>query len=252
MKVLPRLWPVLAAAAAIWTASPARAQDPYLPPGHTEDWKLSGAFYLWMSSMDGKIQTKGLEAEVDAEFSDFLENIESTFGLRFEAWMRDSIGFAFDTNWLTLSDDPDFLAGPGDAEVAFGFTEVTVAARTRSGNAYLDVIGGIRWLALESEIEDPSGAAEDHSKNYFDPIIGLRVGFFANAWLHGQCRFDIGGFGIGTERTGHLTISADFLVSPTVALTAGWKTMAIEVDEDDRQEVDLLLSGPVVAVRIGF
>ena len=240
----------LVAALAICGALPARAQDPYLPPN--EDWKFNMTFYLWMSGMDGEIRTDGLEAEVEADYSDFLDDIESTFGFRFEGWMRDSLGIAFDTNWLTLKDDPDIVTGEGDVEVAMGFTEVTVAGRTRSGNAYLDVIGGVRWVRFESEMSDPGGAAEDHAKNYFDPLIGLRVGFFANAWLHGSVRFDLAGFGVGTERTGHLLMAVDFLVAPTVGVTAGWKSMALEIDEEEDQEVDLYLSGPVVAVRIGF
>ena len=202
--------------------------------------------------MDGELRTRGLEADVDADYNEFLDDIESTFGLRFEAWQRDSVGFTFDTNWLTLKDDPDFVSGTGEVEIAFGFTEATVAARTRSGNAYLDVYAGMRWLRLESELTDPSGTAEDHSKNYFDPLVGLRVGFLGTAWLHASVRFDLGGFNVGTERTGHLAMAVDFLVSPTVALTAGWRSMAIEIDEEERQKADLLLTGPVLAVRVGF
>lgn len=253
MKVLSRTWAAVAAAAAIWSASPAHAQDPYLPPSGSEDWKFSAAFYLWMCSMDGDISNRGVETEVDADFSEFFDKVESTFGFRFEAWQRESLGFGFDTNWLTLKDDPDFVSGTGEVEVAFGFTEVTVAGRTRSGNAYLDIIGGARWVRFETETSDPGGASEDHSKNYYDPMIGLRVGFFATSTIHGSLRFDIAGFNVGTERTSNLVIALDFLVAPTVALTAGWRTMAIKIDdENDEQEADLLLNGPVVAVRVGF
>ena len=242
---------VAVAAVLIAFASAARAQDPHMPPREKEPWTFEAGFYLWLTNMDGEIQSRGLEVDVDRDYSDILDKLDSTYAVRFEAFQWDSFGLAFDTCWINLEDEPEFTTGEGNAEASFGFTEFTAAGRTRSGNAYFDVYGGFRWVRFETSLEDPTGRNEDDSDNYFDPMIGLRVGFTGSTWIHGSLRFDVGGFGVGTERTGNLVIMVDFRVSDSAFLSAGWKTMAVEVEENDL-ELNLLLTGPVVSVKIGF
>jgi hypothetical protein len=239
------------AAVLIGLAPAARAQDPYLPPPADDAWRYDLAFYLWLTQMDGELESRGLEVEVDADYKDVLDNLDSTVAFRFEAWHRDSFGIGFDISWLELEDEPEFATGEGKVEADFGFTELTVAGRTRSGNAYVDAFGGVRWVRFESGLEAPDGRDEEESTDYFDPMIGLRVGFQASSWLHGSLRFDVSGFGIGTDRTGNLVLIVDFKVGPRVAVSTGWRTMAVEIDED-RQKLDLLLSGPVLAVLLTF
>jgi hypothetical protein len=242
---------VAAAAVLIGLAPAARAQDAFRPSRPDDGWKYDIGFYFWITDMEGEIENRGIEVEVDADYGDVFDKLESTFGLRFEAWQRDQFGACFDICWISLEDEPEFASGEGKAEVNFGFTELAVAGRTRTGQGYFDLFGGVRWVRLESGLEDPAGGDEEDAKNYFDPIIGVRFGIAATEWLNASLRFDIGGFGVGTERTGNLVLMADFNVGQGSYLSAGWRTMATEIEED-RQGLDLVLSGPVLAVKIGF
>lgn len=242
-----------AAVAAILAAfaPPAQAQDPHMPPTEKDAWTFELGAYYWMTRMEGSVESQGLVADISSDYGDIIQRLGSTFALRFEAWQRDSFGIAFDTCWIKLDDTADFAAGEGDVEVDFGFTEITAAGRTRSGNAYMDVYGGLRWIRFESNLEPPGGGIEEGSTNYYDPMIGLRVGFTGSNWIHGSLRFDVGGFGVGTDRTATLALVVDFRVGDAVILSAGWRTMNIEVKEGDR-EVDLYITGPLVSVKIGF
>src|SRR5262245_61722740 len=134
-----------AAAILIAFATAASAQDSYRPVRPDDGWKYDIGFYFWITDMDGEIENRGLEVEVDADDGDVFDKLESPFGLHFEAWQRDQFGAAFDICWISLEDEPEFASGEGKAEVNFGFTELTAAGRTRSGQAYVDLLGGFRW-----------------------------------------------------------------------------------------------------------
>ena len=110
---------------------------------------------------------------------------------------------------------------------------------------------GFRWVRFESALESPSGQDEENAKSYFDPLIGVRAGAQLAEWLMVSVRFDIAGFGVGTEMTGNMVLLAGVRVSPTVELLGGWRSMALEIDED-RYDLDLLVRGPFVAISVGM
>jgi hypothetical protein len=77
------------------------------------------------------------------------------------------------------------------------------------------------------------------------------VGWDVAEWLQLTFRFDVAGFGVGTELTGNAVITAGVRVSPTATVIGGWRSMAIEIDED-RYDLDVRLKGPLLAVNVKF
>jgi hypothetical protein len=245
------MWLGLSLAALAGAGSAAQAQNP-TPTGLPEGWTSDIGFYFWLPDLTGPVTIRNLSVEADADFGDLSDSIESMFAMHFEAMNRDSVGGFFDISWMNFEEEPEFPGGgEGKLDAAIGFVEVGMAARTKRGASFFDVLVGFRWVRFESALESPSGQDEENAKNYFDPMIGVRVGAELAEWLQVSFRFDAAGFGVGTEMCGNLVMQASFHVSPTVDLVAGWRSMSIKIDED-RYDLDVLLSGPFFAFNFGM
>ena len=251
MRLSTPLSMVLALSALAAAGNAARAQGTQ-PSGLPEGWTSDISFYFWMNDLSGDVTTGDLSVEADADFGDLADSIESMFAMHFEAWDRDSFGGFFDISWMNFEEEPEFPGGgEGRLDAAIGFVEAGLAARTRRGAAFFDVLVGFRWVRFESALESPSGQDEENAKSYFDPLIGVRVGAQLAEWLMVSFRFDAAGFGVGTEMTGNMVLLAAFRVAPTVELMGGWRSMALQIDED-RYDLDLKVKGPFLAISIGM
>lgn len=251
MKLYTPLSLFLSLASLAGAGSDACAQDK-TATGLPEGWTTDIGFYMWMSDLSGDVTIRDLTAEADADFGDLFESIESMFAMHFEAWNRDTVGGFFDLSWMNFEEEPEFPGGgEGQLDAALGFVEAGVAVRTKHGPAYLDFLAGMRWVRLESALESPSGQDEENARNYFDPMLGVRVGWQLADWLLATWRFDAAGFGVGTELSGNMVIQASVRVSRTVDLVAGWRTLAMEIDEDTF-DLDLVLRGPFFAINVGM
>jgi hypothetical protein len=213
--------------------------------------QYSIGFYLWAPDMQGDLTVGGATTEADADFDDLFDNLDSTFGLHFEVFQRQQAGAWFDINWLNIRQEPDFSGGSGSIEQALGLVEVGAAKRWQHGMSWIDFLVGLRWVRLESEIDIPTVGDEENARDYLDPLFGVRVGADLARWLTMSMRVDIGGFGIGTELTGHLSFLLGFQVGPGFDIVTGWKSMSIEIDEDN-YDLDLLMRGPILAFNFGF
>ena len=251
MRISTPLSFVLSLAALAAAGNAARAQGAQ-PSGLPEGWTADIAFYFWMNDLSGNVATGGLSAEVDADFGDLADSIESMFAMHFEAWERDTFGGFFDLTWMNFEEEPEFPGGgEGQLDAAIGFVEAGFAARTRRGAAFFDMLVGFRVVRFESALESPSGQDEENARTYFDPLIGVRVGVDIVPWLSASFRFDAAGFGVGTEMTGNMVFLANVHVSPTMDVIGGWRSMALEIDEDNF-DLDLQLKGPFLALNFGM
>lgn len=240
----------LAGASVVGMGTAASAQDVRTPSTSPQEWENEIAIYFWMPRMEGEVEIQNVTGDVDGDFDDTLKNLESSFGLHYELWEHDSWGIGGDLFRMVLEDDPDVPAGDGDLEIEFVQAEALFIGRTRAGKACLDFFGGARWTILDSHYEAP-GVDDDRSRNYVDPIIGIRVGGALSNWFHLSFRFDIGGFDIGTDLSSNLVFLGTVYASPTVKFTFGWKSYVFEIDDSDH-ELDLSIEGPLLSASLGF
>lgn len=221
------------------------------PPAQERKWRFDFAIYLWMADLEGDFTLHGVTAEADADFGDLLDHLKMAGTLHFEAWSRDRVGILADLNWMSFEDEGEF--GPIETTVTstVGITEGAFAFRMRDGEAYVDVIAGVRWISLDNEVEVMGTPKESEGHTYFDPMIGMRFGLEAADWLLLTLRVDVGGFGVGTDMEGSMTALAAFRLSPAIALVGGYRAFALEVADDD-SSVNLRMKGPLLALDIGF
>ena len=89
----------------------------------------------------------------------------------------------------------------------------------------LDPYLGFRYNNFKTTI-DVSGIAEttsvEEKATFWDPVLGLRALYFPHPRVPIMMRFDVGGFGAGSDFSWTAVINGGFTVSPTVDLTVGF------------------------------
>lgn len=234
----------LAGAAIAGAGAPASAQDIRRPSSSVQELENEIALYYWLARMEGDVDIQGVSGDVDSGYA------KSSLGLHYELWERDSWGGGIDLFRMVLEDDPDVPAGEGNLKTEVALAEAMFIGRTRSGQTTLDFFGGLRWMTLKSRFE-AAGVDEDRSRNYVDPIFGVKAGSALSEWMHLSLRVDFGGFDIGTKLSYNLIFAATVNVSPTVSLGFGWRMFGFEIDDSDH-EFDLRLNGPLISAALGF
>jgi len=177
----------LALLACVLMVTPAHAQ--FAGPASTDAWQFSAALYLWGADVGGETRS-GSTIEVD--FGDIVDNLEMAFMGTFQV-RKGKWSFLTDVIYLDISADNTVNATvPGGA----GQIDVTTRADldltgwvlqfagtynllTR-GMSTLDVLGGLRYLDLDMDLEANLGAlgpdksrALSESDSVWDGIIGV-------------------------------------------------------------------------------
>jgi hypothetical protein len=229
--------------AALLFSSPAWAQQ---APAPGDKITYDAGLFLWLPDLAGDAAVGGAVTEIDAG-----DGLDGAGTLHFEVWSRDESGGFLDLNWTNFEKDTDFPGGEGSVDVTMAFVEVAAATRWRRGDGRLDLFLGLRLLNFATELSPPGGGDEDESRSYLDPMLGVRIGWDLATWLSVSFRIDVAGFGVGTELTGNFVFMAGFNVTEAVTVAGGWKSMAIEIDEDT-YDLDLVMRGPVLGVTLGY
>lgn len=141
----------------------AESQIATTEPAKVSGWEFRIEPYGWLTGLDGSIEVGPLISNIDASFSDILDNINMAAALQFEArngrWGIIADGFYAD---LGASGS---TPGPLYDSVSLGMKqfigELSVAYRVyESPKAFVDVYGGIRYNDLSVDVNatlEPAG-----------------------------------------------------------------------------------------------
>ena len=167
-----------------------------------KNWDFSLApMYLWAVSIDGDMTVKGNKVDMDVPFSEIFDNLDGAVTFHFEGVHRQRLGFFSDLNYIVLSLD--------DGAIDIDYTQILFELGgfyryTRGAHAF-DGLAGLRYSSMKGELDFPSPLPKvDQSVDYTDPFLGMRWQWqMAEKWGL-RLRGDIGGFGIGSDRTWNL------------------------------------------------
>jgi hypothetical protein len=176
-------------------ASPALAQSPSSGSGSRE-WKFTLAPYLMLPWMNGTTAVRGREVEVNVGPGDIFDNLQFSIMGYFEA-RKAKWGFAADAVYMALGADTvqpsanvDFNQG------AYAFMGL------RQLNENVDLVFGARYNVLQGKLDFKGplvqGTFKD-TKQWVDPIVGLKFKQRLRGRLHFSMQADIGGFGAGSD-----------------------------------------------------
>lgn len=230
------------------------------PPAVSDDWTFAFAPYIWAAGLKGEVATlPGLPpTEVDASFSDILENFDIGFmgvgEIRKGRW-----AFFSDLVYVDLSAD---AATPGPF-----FSNVSIDAKTFIGtfaasyravatpNIHLDLQAGARVWSVETKLALGAGLLaarqREDSETWADPIIGLRArvelgsSFYLTGWGN------IGGFGAASDLTWDVLGGIGYQWNDWLASVVGYRHLSVDY-ENDGFLFDVEQSGPVIGAVFRF
>jgi opacity protein-like surface antigen len=241
----------------------AQAQTP------AEDgWQFEVTPYLWGSSLKGTVGARRVRGELDAEFSDIWEHLDSAFLGAVEA-RRGRWGLLFDMIYFKLVDEPTkSWQGPGGIGSATGSLEATstmqvyqfLGAYRIKDSIPVDLVAGARYTRLDADLNLtftsgpllPGGTRSvSGDESWLDPVVGIRVlAPIAEHWT-GVLYADYGGFGLGSDKTYQLTAGLTWQFTQRFSAKAGYRYVYQDYEKDGFVW-DVTSSGPLLGLGIRF
>jgi hypothetical protein len=209
---------------------PDAAPKPQASPSPDPGWEFSVAPYFFLASLDGTVGVVGQRAEVSASFRDLFRNLDFAMMGQFEA-RKGNWSILADAMYMSLSGKkvtPSPFFGDIDVKVKETILEPSVAYRVlKTERGSVDVSGGVRIWHVSTHITFQPRILPlvdvEGSKNWADPIVGAMGTASISPRVFVLGRFDVGGFGVGSDFTGRAFGGAGFQVKPRMALIGGYR-----------------------------
>ena len=250
-------------------------------------WKVEVAPYFWMAGLKGDLTIKGIDASVNASFSDIWSNLKFGGMARVEA-RNDKWGIFLDTTYLKLEPSvggtrsftgplgrrtAELLAGADltmeqwtlELGGAYQLAKIPVG-EDKERIMYLDLLAGGRYWYLSADIDIKAALATNNnlitrnisqggSKEWIDPFVGLRTRIQLSKNLMLVLRGDIGGFSVGSQFSWNASGYLGYSVSEMVNLWAGYRALGVNYHDgsgDNKFVYDVTFQGPVGGVGFQF
>jgi hypothetical protein len=163
---------------------------------NAEDWQFTVAPYMMFPWMNGTTAIRGHEVKVDVAPGDIFKNLQ--FGIMgyFEA-RKDRWAVGVDAVYMALGATVDRPATNVDMnQGAYAFTGM------RQVNKKVDLVFGARWNVLQGKLDFKGPillGTFQNTKQWVDPIVGLKIKQSLGGKWHFTMEGDIGGFGAGSK-----------------------------------------------------
>jgi hypothetical protein len=219
-----------------------------------DEWQHTIAIYVVGASIDGTAGIGNVTGDVDVSFGDILDNLDGGFmgAYRLE---RGPWAMTADVMWLGLEQKKNSQGITGNRSSKVEADQVIASL----DGAYaiterLAGYAGLRFWWLDVDVNvvlgGPMGTTLSPSKseNWVDPYVGLRYVLPLGERWQIVTKGDVGGFGVGSDFTWHVTAFANWDVTKNFSLMAGARF--IDVDYEDgsgsgRFKWDVLEGGPM-------
>lgn len=225
-------------------------------PVVADDWQHTMFFYLVGAALEGETQVGPLTTDIDASFSDILDNLEAGFMGSYQA-SRSDWAYTVDVMYTGLNSSGTGTSGFGaELDVDQLIVSFDVAYRA---NDHLEILGGARYNSLDLGLvlAGPGGSIvqRNDSQAWIDPYVGLRTTIpFNEAWSL-TLRGDVGGFDVGSELAWQLLARVDWRVAESVFVSAGYRMLDTDYEDGsgaDRFGYDMTMSGPAIGIGWHF
>lgn len=244
------------AAISVFTPVPAAAQT----APHGDDWRFKLTPYFWATGLEGDVGIGRVPSvQVDASFSDIWNELDIGVMGMFEA-RKGRWGILFDGFYAELSPSaktPGPLFGEAKLDLVQQIYSLAGAYRVVDGPALLDVVAGLRYVYVKSDLELTPGLAAGRSasrrEDWIDGFAGLRGEyFFTDRWsVLGYV--DMGGG--RSDLAWQALAGVNYQFSNTLDLQLGYRNLSIDYDRGsggNRFLYDTDMSGPYLSLGIQF
>ena len=252
--------PCLVFTALLAMAATSQAQS----DGDSSSWAFSLEAYLLASSIEGDASIgRVVGVNVNVGFDDILANLDVGAMAHFEAIKNDRWGVVLDYGFMDLGGEVAVARnGVLEADVRQGVLEAFVLRRFDNGPNALDVYGGVRWWdndlgARVDLLVLPGSPSFKVQEDWVDPVIGAR-------WHHPMgdkwklvLRADAGGFGVASDLTSVLGVSAFYDFESSLKLELGYRALWVDYEDGTRRTpgyfgYNTVTHGPLAGLVIEF
>lgn len=225
-------------------------------PAYAEEWKHEVAPYVFGAAMDGRSGVGNAVVDIDAGFSDILDNLETGFmGMYRGTYGRYSV--TFDGIFMALGAN-----GTGPSGFATGDVDMDqLALEADFGYAVTEqftVFAGLRYndLSLETSTVGPLGSrSREASKSWIDPVVGAHFTLpLSDPWSL-NLRGDVGGFGVGSELAWQGIATLRWQATPSFGVLAAYRYIDMDYEDGDGNAAfiyDVSISGPALGFVFTF
>lgn len=247
------------------------------PVTHAQDstkladkWQFEITPYFLAASLKGDLGIRGVTADVDMSFSDIWDKLNAGFMAAFEARKGPWI-FLFDGLYFRLEDEETrswqgpygFVSITGEVEATMTqqLYQLSAGYRLIDERTKLDLVGAMRYTHLDLDLDlvvttsgnlFPGGTRKmSGSKDWWDPVIGMRlITPFSQKWSFiGYA--DLGGFGVGSDFTFQAIAGLKWQVSKVVSAKLGYRYLYQDFEKDNFVW-DMTAQGPIIGVGFNF
>jgi hypothetical protein len=224
----------------------------------TDEWQFQISPYLWIAGINGEAGIGNLVVDVNSGIT--ASDVHLNFGFMgtFEA-RKNKFIILTDLQYSNLGTDrptpgPLFTSATADFKTFILDPEVGYrVAQNEAKGRFLDVLGGIRYWHLRSDLNFTAGilppVSITRSRGWVDAVVGVRGNMALSPKFFLVGKADVGGG--GSKFTYQLFGGVGFRVSKSVALIGAYRALSVDYDKDDFL-FDMVLSGPVLGVGFKF
>jgi len=234
------------------------ATTPKPKPQAADKWQFQLTPYLWLPRISGRAGAGNFNVDVDAGLAD--SNVSLNFGFMgsFEA-RKNKFVIITDLQYsnlgaervrsgpLFVNADADFKTFIFDPEAGYRILDDSEAG------AFLDVLGGIRYWHLRSDLTFHRAILPDitntRSRQWVDGVVGLRGRAHITPRVFLTGKGDLGGG--GSNFTYQLFGGGGVTFGTRYALIGGYRYLHVDYDKDDFL-FDMALHGPIIGIGIKF
>jgi opacity protein-like surface antigen len=232
-------------------------------------WNFEVTPYFLAAGLEGTAVARGIQADIDASFSDIWDNFDSGFMGLFLA-QRGPWTLGFEGIYFKVANEASkTVTGPlgqvsvrGAVEASASVTvlQPSVMYRVLDDRTQVDLVGALRYTNLDLDLDVkiatdppivfPGGSLSfSGSENWIDLVVGLRViQPIADHWsLLGYA--DVGGG--GADLTYQFVAGVNWAIDDRFTAKAGYRYLYWDY-EDGGTVWDISASGPYIGLGIAF
>lgn len=231
----------------------------------SDEWQFSITPYLWAVGLNGEMTVKGVDSDVDENFSDILSNLDIALEAHFEVW-KDKWGGFFDGTYVKLKTD---AGTTGNIDITSTIVLVDFGGFYRVGtwpvgspenvgrSLSFDALVGGRYTDLKVKFDPDRLPSFDQDKSWTDLIVGGRMIFdFSEKWAF-ILRGDIGGFGISgsSDFTANGIGLVGWTFHPSWTLMGGYRALYQDYETgsgSNEFKYDVTTHGPILGLTYAW
>lgn len=221
---------------------------PGLLADETNHWRFDSSLNLFMAGLSGNLAVRGQPADLNASFGDIANNLE------FAAAGRLTVGY---DRW-SLSTEFSYMGlggskGAVSADVDQWLVEPSIGYKFCR---FAEGFAGVRYNNMSTEIRGPFGRLTSGTQEWWDPIVGVNLSLpLVRSRLSLDGRFDVGGFGAGSDLTWQAHTYLNWRFAKWGSLQLGYRWLGTDYQTGSGSSLfryDMVVQGPQLSVTVGF